>query len=315
MTVRGPIRPEQMGRTLPHEHVLVDFVGAAEVGPHRYDSAEVLRIALPHLQQVRSLGFASFVECTPAYLARDPRLLQQLSEATDLHILTNTGYYGARNNQFLPAHAASESAAQLSARWVREWTAGIDGTGIRPGFIKIGVDGGPLSDLHRKLVSAAALTHLQSGLTTAAHTGDGEAALEQIDLFEAAGVRPEAWIWVHAHTESNAALHVEAGRRGAWVSFDGVAPDSVRYHVDLTANMKRSGLLHRVLVSHDAGWYHVGEPGGGPFRPYDTLHDAFLPALQDAGFSEEELRQLVQHNPATAFSIRVRRVTRAVSEP
>ena len=29
MTVRGPIPPEEMGPTLPHEHVLVDFIGAA----------------------------------------------------------------------------------------------------------------------------------------------------------------------------------------------------------------------------------------------------------------------------------------------
>ena len=30
MTVRGPIPPGEMGPTLPHEHVLVDFVGAKE---------------------------------------------------------------------------------------------------------------------------------------------------------------------------------------------------------------------------------------------------------------------------------------------
>lgn len=33
MTVNGPIAPEQMGATLPHEHVLVDFAGAEAVSP------------------------------------------------------------------------------------------------------------------------------------------------------------------------------------------------------------------------------------------------------------------------------------------
>ena len=49
MTVRGPIPPEEMGPTLPHEHVLVDFVGAKEVSRDRYDADDGLpdRLAPP----------------------------------------------------------------------------------------------------------------------------------------------------------------------------------------------------------------------------------------------------------------------------
>ncbi|MGH8020026.1 MAG: phosphotriesterase, partial [Opitutaceae bacterium] len=42
------------------------------------------------------LGVETLVECTPAYVARDPKLLARLSEASGLHVLTNTGLYGAR---------------------------------------------------------------------------------------------------------------------------------------------------------------------------------------------------------------------------
>ena len=56
MTVRGPIPPEEMGPTLPHEHVLVDFVGAKEASRDRYDADEVYRIALPHLKRIRRAG-------------------------------------------------------------------------------------------------------------------------------------------------------------------------------------------------------------------------------------------------------------------
>lgn len=31
MTVRGPVVAEDMGLTLPHEHILVDFIGAERV--------------------------------------------------------------------------------------------------------------------------------------------------------------------------------------------------------------------------------------------------------------------------------------------
>ena len=306
MTVNGPIAAEQMGTTLPHEHVLVDFAGAEVVSPDRYDRTEVFETVLPHLEQVRALGLQTLIEATPAYLGRDPLLLKQLADASGMHLLTNTGYYGAREDQHLPHHAFVESADLLAARWAREWTTGIDGTGIRPGFIKIGVDDGPLSDIDRKLIQAAARTHLRTGLTIAAHTGPAAGALDQLAVLEAEGVDPSAWIWVHAQAEEDSTFHVRAARSGAWISFDGLAPDNVERYVALVAFMKAEGLLHRVLVSHDAGWYHVGEPGGGTFRPYDTLFSDFLPALKAAGFTDEEVQQLIAVNPAGAFTVRVR---------
>jgi phosphotriesterase-related protein len=307
MTVNGPIAPEEMGITLPHEHVLVDFAGAELVSPDRYDRAEVFETVLPHLQQVRALGLQTLVEATPDYLGRDPLLLRQLADASGMHLLVSTGYYGAREDQHLPRHAFADPADSLAARWVREWEAGIDGTGIRPGFIKIGVDAGPLSDLHRKLVRAAARTHLRTGLTIAAHTGPAPAALDQLAVLEEEGVHPSAWIWVHAQAEGDSTIHVRAARSGAWISFDGLATDNVDRYVARVVFMHAQGLLHRVLVSHDAGWYHVGEPGGGTFRSYDTLFQDFLPALEAAGFTDEDIHQLTVVNPAEAFAVRVRK--------
>src|SRR5678815_4745101 len=97
--------------------------------------------------------------CTPNYIGRDVRLLKRLAGATGLNILTNTGYYGAAGNKFLPRHAYTESAEQLSERWVSEWREGIDGSGVRPGFIKLGVGSGKLPELHARLLRAAARVH------------------------------------------------------------------------------------------------------------------------------------------------------------
>ena len=101
-TVTGPVAADRLGVTLMHEHVLVDFIGAAQVSPSRYDADAAFHAVLPHLQQVKRLGCSTLVECTPAYLGRDPRLLRRLSEASGLHILSNTGYYGAANDKHLP---------------------------------------------------------------------------------------------------------------------------------------------------------------------------------------------------------------------
>lgn len=301
-TVTGPIAADRLGVTLMHEHVLVDFIGAAQVSPSRYDANAVFAAVLPHLQQVRRLGCETLVECTPAYLGRDPRLLKRLSQASGVHILSNTGYYGAAQDKHLPPHAFDETAEQLSARWIREWQRGIDDTGIKPAFMKIGVDGSPLSAVDAKLVRAAALAHRETRMPIASHTGSGAAAMEELDLLEQAGVRLSAFIWVHAQSERDQTFHVRAARRGAWVEFDGINPSSTARHLELVRHMKDQGLLDHVLLSHDAGWYRVGEPGGGQFRPYDTLFTTFIPALKAAGFTEGEIHQLIVTNPHRALT-------------
>lgn len=303
MTVRGPRAAADLGFVLPHEHVLVDFVGAAEVSPTRYDAGVAFAKIRPFLEEAKALGCATLFECTPAYLGRDPRLLVRLSEACGITLVTNTGYYAARQNKFLPAHALAEDADALAARWLQEWREGIDGTGVRPGFIKIGMDAGPLSAPARKLVQAAARTHRASGLTIAAHSGNHVAAQEEMAILRAEGVSLAAWIWVHAQNATDEAVLVTAGRAGAWLSFDGISPRSLSRHVALVVAMKREGLLGQVLVSHDAGWYRPGEPEGGQYRGYDVLFRGFLPALRKEGFSDSDLRQITETNPARAYTI------------
>jgi phosphotriesterase-related protein len=102
-------------------------------------------------------------------------------------------------------------------------------------------------------------------------------------------------------------LHRQAAERGAWVEFDGVSPTSIAQHIELVTNLKTSGQLGRVLISHDAGWYAVGEPRGGKFRSYEAVFSEFLPALKKSGFIAGEIEQLMDNNPAKAFSIEVRK--------
>jgi len=307
MTVLGPISASAMGITLPHEHVLVDFIGAERVSPERYDAEEVFRTALPYLKRIHELGCRTFIDCTPAYIGRDPLILKRLAGDTGLNILTNTGYYGAADDKYVPRHAYSETAEQLAGRWVREWREGIAQTGVKPGFIKIGVDSGPLSEIDKKIVRAAALAHLETGLTIASHTGNSVAALEQIDVLKETGVSPVAWIWVHAKKEAGSDALAKAAGQDAWVEFDSVGPERISQNVELVRGMKQANLLNRVLISQDAGWYHVGEPGGGKFRPFDSLFVDFLPALRQAGFDQGDITNLTVQNTAEAFTVKVRR--------
>ena len=58
MTVLGPVAADRLGRTLMHEHVMVDFVGADKIRPGRYNPDEVFAEALPRLEELKAAGFA-----------------------------------------------------------------------------------------------------------------------------------------------------------------------------------------------------------------------------------------------------------------
>jgi phosphotriesterase-related protein len=276
---------------LVHEHVLVDFVGADQIRPGRYDRDEVFRIARPKLEEVRRLGCRRLLECTPNFLGRDPELLARLYDASGIEIWSNTGLYGAGDHKFVPSFARSETATQLAKRWIAETREAW-----RPRFIKTGVNRGPLDEIDRKLVRAAAITSRETGLTIASHTGDGAAAVEQLEIVTAERVSPAKFVWVHAQNERDHGVHEKVARAGAWVEFDGIGPKTVGFHLECVRFMAAKGLLKRTLVSQDAGWYHVGEPGGGEFRGYTYLYTDFLPRLNPA-----EVHRLMWENPRAAF--------------
>jgi phosphotriesterase-related protein len=171
ITVNGPLSESGAGIILPHEHILVDFIGADSARSNRYSADSVMEKALPFLLELKNAGCQTFLDCTPNYIGRDVKILQRLSIASGLNIVTNTGYYGAAGQKFLPKHAFTESADQLAKRWISEFENGIDDTRIKPGFIKLGADAGSLTDVNRKIMNAGAIAHLQTGLTIAVHNG------------------------------------------------------------------------------------------------------------------------------------------------
>lgn len=307
MTVLGPVPASEMGLTLTHEHILVDFIGADSVSESRWDKTFVEARIKPFLDSLRSYGCSTFVDATPEYIGRDPVLLRSISQSTGINILTNTGYYGAAGNKFMPRNAWNETAEELARRWTGEWVYGIGETGIKPGFIKIGVAQGSLSDLHRKIARAAALTHLNTGLVIASHTGPALPAFEQVEILKSEGVDPSAFIWVHAQNEKDKSQHVRAAQMGAWVSFDGISRANVPDYLEMLENMKKNGLLGRVLLSHDAGWFDPAKANGGNIRGYTDIFRYLIPAMQQAGFTEKEIRRLTIYNPAEAFSVRIKK--------
>lgn len=311
MTVNGSIPASELGLVLTHEHVLVDFVGADSTGYHRWDKQEVVKKVLPFLAEIQEHQVSTLIECTPAYLGRDPWLLKELSRETGMHLITNTGYYGAHNNRFVPDHFHDMSAGEISRIWIDEFENGIDGSGVKPGFIKIGVDGNDtLSKEHLKIITAAALTQQQTGLVIASHTGPDGPAFEQISVLQSHEMDPSGFIWVHAQHGSLEG-NIKAAKLGAWVSLDNInlniekgSEYDVNWYANRINDLKNAGYLNQVLISHDAGWYKPEEADGGTFRGFTGIFTDLIPALKHLGFSSEDIHLLLEVNPRNAFFLR-----------
>lgn len=306
ITVNGEIPASHIGKTLHHEHLLVDFIGADSISYDRWNKEEVVKKVLPYLLEIKKLGYKTLVECTPAYLGRDPELLKLLADKSGIQIITNTGYYSAMSGKFIPKHGFTETAEQLANRWIDEAKNGIEGTGVYPGFIKISVERAPLQKINRKVVEAACITHKATGLTIMSHTGLAIPAFQELEILDKYGVDPSAFIWTHANNEKDNNKLLEAARKGVWIAFDKFNKKNLEQFVDFAILMKKEGLLNRLMFSHDAGWYKPGEPDGGSFRGFTKIEKLLIPALEKNGLSQQDIYQLFTLNPAEAFQIKVR---------
>jgi phosphotriesterase-related protein len=299
-TVLGPVPVAQLGHVLVHEHVLVDFIGAGQASPERYDADEVFAVMRPYLEAAKAAGIDTIVECTPNHLGRDPLLLRRLSQATGVTLVTNTGLYMGK---FLPSWATTATVDELAADWIREATDGIGDTGVRPGFIKIAVDGPPISEVQQRVVRAAARTSKATGLPITMHCPTGASALQALDLLADEGVDASRLIVAHADAEPDQGLHFQAAARGAWLSYDGIREERAAERLTLVLKAYER-YPDRLLVSQDAGWYHVGEAGGGSVAPLDWLPRAFVPQLEQAGLDDAAVERLLVANPAAALARR-----------
>jgi phosphotriesterase-related protein len=310
MTVTGSVESSELGLVLCHEHVMASFQPYAQWvnKPTPYDPNEVVAVMFPYLQRIQALGCRSFVDATAAYLGRDPMVLRTLAQRTGMRILTTTGAYAADEHRHVPSYVSDGTPDSVAEQWIREWHEGLDGTGIKPGFIKLGFNGRPLSKVEETLIRAGAIAHRNTGLTIGAHTGPAVAAFAQLQILDELKIHPSAWIWIHAQNEPDDSKLIEAARRGAWIELDGIRSEEIGAYIARVRTMRDAGLLNRVLLSQDSGWYHIGEPHGGSVRPYDVILTDFIPALRNAAFSQHEIDGLFVRNPAEAFSIRTRLV-------
>lgn len=298
-TVKGPINGNQLGFALTHEHLFSNF-GKDPKDASKYDEVALYRQVIPYLRKMKALGVNSIFDCTTAGFGRRVDLLKTISDSTGLHIITNTGFYGAANDRYVPEFVFKSTAAQIATLWIEEFKSGIEGSGIKPGFIKLAFDEGTPSETDIKLFTAGIITHKQTRLPMAVHTGDNpEAVTTQLRLLKQNEVNPAALIIVHAQSLKNYDLLFTAAKQGAWISLDGVTEKNVQEYIEKLKQFRIQKLLHKVLLSHDGDLFTED----GSMRELSAIMKNLIPAMKADGFSDKEIRQLMVINPAKAFGV------------
>src|SRR5438552_14623475 len=139
VTVTGPVPPERIGFTLPHEHLscrpelvraraeLLDFTSDAEV-------------MTDELHDFRRRGGSCVVDLTSGGLSRDPIWLRNLATRSGLFIVMGAGWY---RESFYPPEAGIDrrTVDDLAGDSVAEFEHGVEGTGAHPGITgEVGAD-------------------------------------------------------------------------------------------------------------------------------------------------------------------------------
>lgn len=298
-TTLGPKRVDEVGLILPHEHLFVDL-GPIEAASYlTANVAEAVAVMAPEIEKIKAQGVTALVECTPVGVGRRADIDLAISRATNFPVVVPTGIY---REPWVPQWAREAHEDALTEWMVQELTEGIEETGVRAAWIKVGSSDNGLTESERKILRAAARAGAQTGAIIGSHTIRGWVARQQAKIIEEAGYSTSRFIWIHTQAEPDVALHLEMGRLGVWLEYDNIGGRADEWYVEAVQRALDAGFGERLLLSHDRGWYDPSKPGGGEVAPFTHLVDEFLPALRRAGIDEGTITQLVQHNPFQAYA-------------
>ncbi len=306
MTVSGPIPPERLGFTLPHEHTGIHLWHIEK----RWDYWELTPdedLIIEEIHDFRRRGGGSLVDLTLDGVGRDPHWLRRLAGATGLNIVMGCGWYRGAH---YPAEALLDrrSVDQLAAEMVNEFENGVGATGIRPGIIgEIGTDKPWVSALEERVHRAAARASVATGMAITTHGVQSTVGLAQLRIFTEEGVDPSRVVIGHADSHHDIDFYLEVLAAGANLQFDFLghrfgSEESLEPRlVETIVELLERGFAPQLLLSQDVCHNSQLKANGG--FGYVYLQQHFLPTLRPAAVGEGEIRTMTIDNPARILTI------------
>ena len=334
-TVLGPVDGDELGLTLPHEHLLLDLsvrfqlldesmstrimsqkpVSFEIIGWlrfHLFENRDNLMLddeerAIKEASLYKRAGGKTIVDVTNWGIGRDPHALTRISRATGLNIVMGTGYYTVDSGCTAELRAKTED--EIVDDIVRDVTEGTDG--IRPGIIgEIGADSWPLDPDEVKSLRATARAQRATGASVNIHPGRlEESPLQILQILDKAGADLSRVVISHQdRTAYSFESMQQMAKTGCYLEFDCFGLEGYyprRYGVfDIPNDAGRvnyiirlidQGHLNQILISTDMSMKAKLVSYGGP--GYAHIPDNVIPWMRAKGMSEEIINTITVENP------------------
>ena len=334
-TVLGHIKPEDLGITLPHEHILIDFLTFFEepkesterkmahepvklenlwwIKPNLFTCLDNVRLideklGIEETIRFKLAGGRSIVEMTNIGLCRDPLGLQRISRATGLNIIMGSGFYVGLSQT---EEVKKMNAEQLAEIIIKDINVGADGTRICAGMIgEIGALV-PIENFERTSLQAAAIAQQETGCPLNIHPSHSDnLVLEKIKILKEAGADLSRTAISHCDcwclTED---VLLSILNEGCYVEFDtfgyeGYFPPYQGRHfnfptdeqrVKLLKDFVKKGYINQLLVASDHCVKTSMTKYGG--FGYDHILKNVLPLMRKNEYSEDEINNIIIENP------------------
>jgi phosphotriesterase-related protein len=306
MTVSGPIPPDRVGFTLPHEHTGIYLWHVAG----RWDYWELTPdepTLVEELGDFRRRGGSTLVDLTLDGVGRDPERLRRLATRSGVQLVMGCGWY--RGAYYQPeARIDQRSVDDLAAELVAEFRDGVRATGVHPGIIgEIGTDKPWVSATEERVHRAAARAALATGMAITTHGIQSAVGLAQLRIFEEEGVNPGRVVIGHADSYPVLDHYLAILDRGANLQFDfighrfGTEEAAEPRLVELIVELLERGYGTQLLLSQDVCHNSQLRANGG--FGYAYLQQHFLPTLRTAAVAEGEIAQMTIDNPRRILTI------------
>jgi phosphotriesterase-related protein len=305
-TVTGTVAPEQLGRVLMHEHVVIRSSGLDAAYPWTYPRSEALAASIEGLTRLKEASIDTLVDHTTYDLGRDIELLAEASRASGVNIVAATGVW-IEPQRYWQLRAPVEAAELL----ISDLERGIAGTDIRAGVIKCATDLAGLTPSVERVLRACAIAHRATGVYISTHThAPGRSGLDQQRVFSEEGVDLDRVVIGHSGDTTDLQYLRSLTSRGSYVGMDrfGIEsrlPDDER--IKTVVALCHEDHDDRVLLSHDAAFWSDREPmqslrKSRPHWHHRHVIEDIVPALIALGVTARQLDQMLIHSPRSLLT-------------
>jgi phosphotriesterase-related protein len=292
-----------MGATLFHEHLQLapDFSekfaaanaavraanglppaparGGRGGGPPVPDIMRSVDLMSAEVTKAKEAGVACIVDAGHPDSGRDINFIRQVSMKSGLPVVAGGGFY---TQPWYPKEISTMSEEQIVKALIKQ--ADDDTLGA---FGEIGSWDEITAD-ERKVFRAVGKAHVATNIPIFTHTGiPGKSALEQLDILEDAGVKPNSIVIGHLGNLVDPNVYVQKTicRRGAFVGFDRQGGANDAQQVPMVMALIEGGFADNLMFSADA------------FSGYAKTLTVFLPKLKAAGATDDVLHHITVDNP------------------